>query len=64
MKKIGNAVLVKKAFEEEFRSRLEPLGFKIAKTGTLYCIRVINDGIIHIIGLREMLTSNESFMAT
>lgn len=55
MKKIGNAVLVKNAFEEEFRSRLEPLGFKIAKTGTLYCIRVINDGIIHIIGLREMV---------
>ena len=63
MKKIGNAALVKSAFEEEFRSRLEPFGFKIAKTGNLYCIRMINDEIIHIIGLREMVDSVVPFGA-
>ena len=54
-KKTGNAILVKAAFEEEFRNRLEPFGFMMAKTGNLYYIRVINDEIIHIIGLREMI---------
>ena len=52
---VGNAVLVKKYFEEVFKDRFESLGFKPAKTKNLYSIRVINDEIIHIIGLREMV---------
>ena len=54
-------VSVKLIFKNIFGSALEPLGFKKAKLNQMYYIRMIDDDIMHIIGINDMKTHIEVF---